>query len=93
MLKLKKKSPGEVGVCVSLPPQAFPLIAPSSSVEVVIIRNKVMMVAEIMMMKMMVFPVIIKMMKMIIQGVPKKRTFRMLLKPQCTGSITIVPGD
>ena len=46
-----------------MPPQAFPLIAPSSSVEVVIIRNKVTMVAEIMMMKMMVFPVIIKMMK------------------------------
>ena len=24
-----------------------------------------------------------------IQGVPKKRTFRMVLEPQCTGSITI----
>ena len=27
-------------------------------------------------------------MEYIIQGVPKKRTFRMLLEPQCTGSIT-----
>ena len=26
---------------------------------------------------------------MTVQGVPKKRTFRMLLEPQCTGSITI----
>ena len=47
-----------------MPPQAFPLLAPSSSVAVVIIRIKMIMVAEIITVKIIVFAVIIKMMKM-----------------------------
>ena len=54
-----------MGVCVSLRLQAFLLLAPSSSVAVVIMRIKMMMVAEIRMMKMIMFAVITKMIKMI----------------------------
>ena len=46
-----------------MPPQAFLLLAPSSSVAVVIMRIK--MVVEIRMMKMIMFAVTTKMMKMI----------------------------
>ena len=45
--------------------QAFLLLAPSSSVAVVIMRIKMMMVAEIRMIKMIMFALITKMMKMI----------------------------